>query len=217
MDLMKSHVTRGVPEATKTAGERTLQLAVPAGWTLQAKCAGSPTWDETHGMKAGNAAQLCEGCPVIAQCLAAAMEEEHGLSAGGRYGIRGGLSPKERADLAFAERECERGHRDRWGANINSKSPVCLECKAEDFRARHAARMQDPEYRAAKIDRQRAWRESRSVHRASCLECQEEMRTAHLPRHRANKHGDDLSRSESKSSAPSVSGTETDTGEEKVA
>ncbi|AXH67884.1 WhiB family transcription factor [Mycobacterium phage Bromden] len=43
-------------------------------------------------------------CPVRTDCLDAAMQEEYGLSRNLRFGIRGGLVPNSRHQLA-----CERG------------------------------------------------------------------------------------------------------------
>lgn len=189
MDLMKSHTIRPVQRPERTEGGRTLQLAVPAGWTERAKCAGnSYAFDDAVGLKPGEAMGRCAGCPVIEQCLSAAMEEESGLSAGYRYTVRGGLSPKERADMATAQRECERGHTGRWGSNPKSSVPTCLECSAEDFRANHARRLEeDPSYRNKIIERQRKWREQRRV---SCLECRTEMLSSHLGTHITKQHGE---------------------------
>lgn len=41
---------------------------------------------------------ICAGCPVVAECLADALRTE-GSGGSGRYGVRGGLSPDERADV----------------------------------------------------------------------------------------------------------------------
>ena len=165
-DLLKSHVTRGTARGNKTEGPRTLQMAVPEGWTRDAKCIGAfALFDETVGLKAGEAAVRCEGCPVIEQCLSAAMAEEAGLSAGSRYAVRGGLSPKERAALELAGCVCDRGH-SRWGSHPGTSRPVCLDCKAEDARAR--------------------WVEvgpARSIQRVSCVGCKAEMRTMNFGRH----------------------------------
>jgi hypothetical protein len=181
MDLMRSHVTRGVPVATKTDGGRTPQLAVPDGWTVEAKCAGDwDQFDETVGLNTGEAAARCAGCPVIAECLSAAMSEEAGLSAGSRYLIRGGLSPKERAALEVAGRTCERGHSGRWGSHPNMVKPLCLECKAEDQRERYAVQVTDPQFQQRRNDQQR---EARGVRMVSCVECRAEMRAVSLGRH----------------------------------
>ena len=186
VDMMKSHVTRGADRGPKRDGERTLQLAVPAGWSRQAKCIGDfARYDEIERMKAGQAAELCAGCPVIAECLSSAMDEEHGLSSGNRYGVRGGLSPKERAAIAFADRECERGHVGRWRGQLNAKTLVCLECKAEDERERR----KDPEYRARKLAQAKA---RDQIQRVSCLACRPEMRTLHFARHLAIQHGEEF-------------------------
>lgn len=55
-----------------------------------------------------HAVQICNRCPVQRACLDMAMRaecDEHGrpLSRSMRYGIYGGLSPKERADLGRQE------------------------------------------------------------------------------------------------------------------
>ncbi|MFJ3923066.1 WhiB family transcriptional regulator [Streptomyces sp. NPDC090022] len=46
--------------------------------------------------------QICRRCPVIEECLAEAMRQEGTASHSHRYGVWGGLSPAERADLAKA-------------------------------------------------------------------------------------------------------------------
>lgn len=177
MDLMRSHVTRGVPVATKSDGGRTLQLAVPAGWTKDALCLDNwEHYDASTNLKPGQAARLCFGCPVLAQCLEAAMTEERGLSAGSRYGIRGGLSPKERAELEFSGRECAQGHRGRWSSHPNTTKPVCLECKAEESRERYTPTVA----------------EARSIQRVTCLGCKAEMRTSNFARHLGRKHGEQV-------------------------
>lgn len=188
-DLMKSHVTRGAAPVMKTDGERTMRLAMPQSWTKEAKCLGSSGWDETHGMKAGNAAALCAGCPVIEQCLAAAMTEERGLSAGNRYTVRGGKSPKERALLEFAARTCERGHRDRWSDQPGANGPRCLECIAEDARVRYAEKKQDKTFKQRRNERHRA---RRAFARVSCLACKAEMSAGWtFLRHLNNVHGEE--------------------------
>jgi hypothetical protein len=187
VDMMKAHVTRGVPIATRTAGERTLQMAVPAGWTAQARCIPDPTlelherkrihalYDEIARItRPGEAASACEGCPVVAQCLAAAMDEEKGLSAHYRHGIRGGKSPKERALLEFSARVCEQGHRDRW-SSLDARRAVCLECNPS----------YDEDQRKAKADQ---LRRRDAVQQVSCLECGETMRSRFFARHLERRH-----------------------------
>lgn len=45
------------------------------------------------------AKEYCNGCPFQAQCLTDALAEEAANSHGDRFGVRGGLSAKERAQL----------------------------------------------------------------------------------------------------------------------
>ncbi len=49
---------------------------------------------------------ICLSCPVTAQCLAAAMAEEKSADRHVRAGVRGGLTPAERAR---AHRKAQRG------------------------------------------------------------------------------------------------------------
>lgn len=42
---------------------------------------------------------LCKGCPVRQRCLDAALEVEGNVAGSGRFGIRGGLTPGQRARL----------------------------------------------------------------------------------------------------------------------
>lgn len=182
VDLMRSHSIRPAARDPKSDGERTLQLAVPQGWTVQAKCIGDPRFDESVGLAAGQATQLCAGCPVIEQCLSAALEEEHGLSAGNRYTVRGGLSPKERALVEWGDQECARGHKGRWANHKGSNKPRCVACIQEDNRRRIAA---NPEHYARQAQQMQ---ESLAIRRVSCLDCKAEMRVAHFERHVARNH-----------------------------
>lgn len=185
MDLVKSHVTRPTIREPRTDGERTMTLAVPAGWTREAKCIGSfDLFDISVGLRAGEAMSRCEGCPVIEECLSAALAEEGDLSAGNRYGIRGGLSPKERALVALADRECSRGHRNRW-SNTGTVL-ICLECKSEDGRKRWKRIAEtDPEYMARRVAKMR---ESRDLRRVSCLECKATLQAKSFQRHLDTVH-----------------------------
>ncbi|WP_308377666.1 WhiB family transcriptional regulator [Streptomyces sp. ISL-98] len=47
-----------------------------------------------------HAKQVCDGCPVKNLCLQDAMEEEAGRGVDYRFGIRGGLGPRQRYRLA---------------------------------------------------------------------------------------------------------------------
>lgn len=44
------------------------------------------------------ARQICAGCPVVQECLDAAMEAEHGTGKDSRAGVFGGLSSSQRYD-----------------------------------------------------------------------------------------------------------------------
>lgn len=189
LDMMKPHVTRGVSRDSRTAGERTLLLAVPSGWTSGAKCIGDfAKFDDTMGLGPGDAAARCAGCPVIEQCLSAAMEEEGDVSAGHRYGIRGGMSPKERAEYAAQLRPCGRGHTHQrvWQEVKNGRSYWrCAACTAEDSAARYG----DPASRPALNVYQQKLRAQKRV---CCLLCQTEMHSVSLAGHVESRHGEEV-------------------------
>lgn len=48
---------------------------------------------------AAQAIRICRLCTVTTACLTAALHEEAGLDRADRYGIRGGLTPTERARI----------------------------------------------------------------------------------------------------------------------
>lgn len=89
----------------------------PRGWQLDAECAGLPPepWftdpgDVDHFL----ATAVCVDCPVRAQCLAAAMNEEpRKAPADARFGIRGATTPEEREVLATRTRANRRPPRTR--------------------------------------------------------------------------------------------------------
>ena len=70
-------------------------------WAEQAACAGANTndWFPERGEWGGKVLKVCAGCPVRIDCLDDALAEEAGR-AGGRHGIRGGLTPNQRSQLA---------------------------------------------------------------------------------------------------------------------
>ena len=49
--------------------------------------------------RAPEAARMCRACPAREQCLAEALLHEAGKTTSGRYGIWGGLTPKQRAHM----------------------------------------------------------------------------------------------------------------------
>lgn len=70
-----------------------------------AKCAGEdvetfyPSEHDRAGMKAARA--ICSGCPIVRECLEFALSAElKGKQQ--RHGIFGGLSPRQRGDIARA-------------------------------------------------------------------------------------------------------------------
>lgn len=85
-------------------------------WYARAACANHPDLDPdlwtdqpapVHGGKIGQwgageqkkAIAICRACPVMVECLNAALREEHGVVGKARYGIRGGLTPSQRAKV----------------------------------------------------------------------------------------------------------------------
>ena len=99
--------------------------------------------DPTDTIGTREAVTICQACPVRQACLDQAMREEE--TSGGRYGIRGGLTPMERwqldRDQAREERRQERrkprhpcphcGHPDAVQHHIN---------RCGDLLAMHAQR-----------------------------------------------------------------------------
>lgn len=134
-------------EIPASAGGRNLTLAMPPEWT-HVKNGPVPNCLRSLGFTKGDkdnawdldlrdgnteenneyAANLCAGCPILTQCLSAAMEEEGTLVARNRYLIRGGLTPAARYELAQEQRkECSHGHVGEM--RINSRNEwVCLAC-----------------------------------------------------------------------------------------
>ena len=51
------------------------------------------------GMEMRTAIRICGDCPVQTQCLHAAMRLEQGMGLKSRFGIWGGLTPTQRANL----------------------------------------------------------------------------------------------------------------------
>ncbi|MFI9465704.1 WhiB family transcriptional regulator [Streptomyces xiamenensis] len=77
-------------------------------WTLRAACAGHDQPDNwfLEGSREGRAAAaICRRqCPVALPCLNAALEEEDGVPAPHRFGIRGGYLPEERHRIQTGRR-----------------------------------------------------------------------------------------------------------------
>jgi hypothetical protein len=73
-----------------------------SNWQRHAACATADPdlflAETGHALREARA--VCTACPVTAACLTAALAEERGTPAAGRAGIRGGLTPEQRAELA---------------------------------------------------------------------------------------------------------------------
>src|SRR5699024_9130268 len=74
-------------------------------WIQQAGCATvdpeiffpkTPRYDSSYD----KARAICQQCPVKDTCLEAALMAEESLTAYGRHGMFGGMSPQERSNLA---------------------------------------------------------------------------------------------------------------------
>lgn len=70
-------------------------------WRYQAACVGHDPqlWHPPQHDGYGKGKAICNTCPVQTACLTEALEAEQGLSAWGRHGMYGGLTPEERAQL----------------------------------------------------------------------------------------------------------------------
>lgn len=71
-------------------------------WRSRAACVGIPDdvfFPEGHRHSPADARRICGPCPVRAACLEETMRVEN-TSIRGRWGIYGGLTPTERAQLA---------------------------------------------------------------------------------------------------------------------
>ena len=71
-------------------------------WMEEASCAGvgGDAWfDDVRSAETARAVGICCRCPVVDECLAAALRLEEGLPAAMRFGVWGGLSPVERARM----------------------------------------------------------------------------------------------------------------------
>lgn len=177
-----------------TEGGRTPIGATPPEWMKDAWCA--PEWPHPDGRLHASpwdqdktsdekAAELCAGCPVIAECLSSAMAEEGTLTARNRYGVRGGLGPEGRANLAIADRECAHGHKGEMvpdrGKNGGDKWR-CLECAR--IREREKWARVSPEERERKNARRRTFK-------TECPQCGQVLLRQSLPKHIERVHTED--------------------------
>lgn len=84
------------------------------------------------------ARQVCLGCPVRQACLAAAMEAEGTDNLGYRHGMFGGLTPRERHQLAVP-RTCEVCGR-RFSGRTFTCSDLCQKIKLARYKREWAQR-----------------------------------------------------------------------------
>ena len=78
--------------------------------------------DPTDTITTLEAVTICHGCPVRQACLEQAMREE---PAGGRYGIRGGLTPEERRKIGDGTDTCPECGRIVTPAGMNRHNQLC--------------------------------------------------------------------------------------------
>lgn len=109
------------------------------------------------------AREVCNSCPVKAECLAAALREEGPRSRASRFGMRGGATPDERARLASGRAIVVNGHIQARG----TKPPAA--CGTPGGYRRHVARKTEPcdACRASEREYRRGLRRRRSPEVAS--------------------------------------------------
>lgn len=85
-------------------------LTRPVEWTARAACLGLLDLFESEDPRSfALAGRVCNACPVQEVCLAKAMLEERNSGENHRAGVRGGLTPTERARLARRIRDTPGG------------------------------------------------------------------------------------------------------------
>ena len=75
----------------------------PDAWQRQALCRDEDPdywFADTGSQQRKYAIKVCQNCPVKLDCLAAALDEEEGLTRQLRAGVRGGLIATQRYELA---------------------------------------------------------------------------------------------------------------------
>lgn len=79
----------------------------PRPWVLDGACVGTDPelfFPQTE-LEQQWVQRICAACPVIAECAAWALEVESGFGAGHRFGIYGGLTPEDRAEIDSERRQ----------------------------------------------------------------------------------------------------------------
>lgn len=127
-------------------------------WVFQAACFGSDPnlfYPESMDDEAAWAARkVCQGCPVARECL------QDALDSNDRFGIRGGLSPKQRTNLlkgrvpqkvrqrprtrsGFKKTHCKAGHKfTPENTRLYQGKRYCRTCIRDRKRAAYAAQRQ---------------------------------------------------------------------------
>lgn len=133
-------------------------------WSDAAACAPYPDlFIPENGEEPGytTAKKICGTCPVAEQCLAAAMAEEKGADRHARAGVRGGLTPSERAS------KYRREARAQAASQPQRKAPAdTSDCGTQAAYQRHVKRHEviDQACRSAHTEWQR---QRRSAKRAA--------------------------------------------------
>lgn len=110
------------------------------GWELDAACREYPTeifFGDTKGWSAENSDAIkyvCGGCPVRQECLEAALWEEQGLKRNERYGIRGGMSARQRHIHWIRLIERGAGWCGKQLHIMEREDEECSECRKEALR-----------------------------------------------------------------------------------
>lgn len=68
-------------------------------WWERAACAGQPLAVFYGSGPSDRALQVCANCPVVAPCLAEALRAEAAVDAGVSFGVRGGMTARQRRKI----------------------------------------------------------------------------------------------------------------------
>lgn len=117
-------------------------------WHTLAACRGMDTtiFYPRVGENATEAKLVCAGCDVRAECLTTALADE---ATGHRFGVRGGLTPRERDDEArrrrirFVRPPAPCGTEAAYVRHLRSGEQPCWGCR-EAYRSYQARKRQEP-------------------------------------------------------------------------
>lgn len=108
-------------------------------WAADAACTGMDTdlfFPDSSGATAAAAKAVCERCPVRADCLAFALDDEGDIAHVSRYGIWGGLTPYARSRAAATP---DRTVREPSGRRPTCECGACKTCKGRARKRRQRA------------------------------------------------------------------------------